>query len=34
MVFSDENNFNLDGPNEFSCYWPDLRREERLLSTS
>ena len=32
MVFSDEKNCNLDGPNGFQCYWHDLRKAKQLFS--
>ena len=32
MIFSDEKNFNLDGPDGFSGYWRNLRKEPRYFS--
>ena len=32
MIFTDENNYNLDGPDDFNYYFHDTRKEELFLN--
>ena len=32
MIFTDEERFNLEGPDGLHCYYHDLRKEQQLPS--
>ncbi|KAJ4450072.1 hypothetical protein ANN_01479, partial [Periplaneta americana] len=32
VIFSDKNNFNLDGPDDWAYYWHELRKDEEVFS--